>query len=245
MNHQDYLEYEGARLLSDSLRTYSRGSSGELSADLLKALEKDQKEISDREQEALLALSWEYVLFRLYVASSIIGSWKGCFGCQQTILAGLHDVLASIPEELKLLSLEKDLAGSYLVLGHHVCALTEDHVQAMFAAYKEIDSAAGRDGGARKLESSIEASLAHMAKDVSSPLSPSMILYLTEETKSFMEALRLRLAELTPERLHQKAHKKTVLHSQGSIFNRETYEHLYPTFTVAATMAAGFLFMFA
>ncbi len=245
MNHQDYLEYEGARLLSYSLSTYSRGACGELAADLVRALERDQKDISADEREALLALSWEYVLFRLYVASSIIGGWKGCFGCQQAILAGLHETLASIPEQLKLLALEKELSGSYLVLGNHVPHLTKAHVEAMFASYKEIDTAATREGASDRLTVSIANSLSLMAKEVSVPLSPSMILYLTEETKAFMDALRRRLSALTPEKLHQKAHKKTVLHTYGSVFSRETYEHLYPSFTVAATMAAGFLFMFA
>ncbi len=245
MNHQDYLEYEGTRLLSYSLSTYSRGACGELAGDLLRALEKDHKDVSAEEREALLALSWEYVIFRLYVASSIIGGWKGCFGCQRAILEGLEETLISIPETLKLLALEKELSGSYLVLGRHVPALTKDHVEAMFAAYKEIDSAAARDGAGDRLTVSIENSLSRMAGKVSAPLSPSMILYLTEETKAFMNALRRRLSTLTPEKLHQKAHKKTVLHTYGSVFSRETYDHLYPSFTVAATMAAGFLFMFA
>ncbi len=244
MNNQDYLEYEGARLLARSLDTYGKGTSGEIAADLAKRLANDQKEISEAEREALLALSWEYVLFRLYVATSIIEGWKGCFGCQRTILSGVKSILTSLPEQLKLLALEKDLAGSYLVLGNHVAHLTEDHVKGMFACYEEIDRAASRMEESR-LTLSIEASLARMAEEVAAPLTPSMVNYLTAETKSFMAALHQRLSQMTPERIHQKAHKKTVLHTQGSVFSQENYERLYPSFTLAATMAAGFLFMFA
>jgi hypothetical protein len=244
MNTRDYLEYEGTQLLSFAMEAFQRPGS-ELSSGMEQALLMDQQDITAEEKEALLDFSWEYVLYRLYIASSMIRRWKGCFGCQSALLSGLSDVLSSIPSRLKLISLERDLSGSYLLLGRHADELTEAHVKSMFAAYEEIERLAQETDTEDVLSEGIALSLSRMEKEISMPLSPSLVTYLTGETKAFMDALSRRLSQMTPEKLHQCAHEKTVLHSRTSAFSSETYDRLYPSFTLAAGMAAGFLFMFA
>ncbi len=245
MNHQDYLEYEGTRLVSYALQTFCRPSSGSLTGDMERALLADGRELSGDEREKILALSFEYMLFRLYVASSMIRGWKGCMGCQQHILTGLADTLASLPEALKLLAMEREISGSYLVLGRHAKEMDRPHVDTMLAAYEAIDRSARDMGGASPLDFSIDASIAHMAQEIGVTLSPSLAAYLAEETRAFMASLSARLARMTPEKLHHWAHRKTVLHADASPFTREVYDRLYPAFTVLASMAAGFLYMFA
>ena len=50
---------------------------------------------------------------------------------------------------------------------------------------------------------------------------------------------------MTPESVHHKAHRKTLVHTHHSVFSRENYEQIYPSLTLIAGIMTGFLFMFA
>ena len=114
MNNLDYLEYEGSRLLDYAMKTYSKASTGSLVNDIERAVLAGQKELSLAEQDALQSLSFEYTLYRLYIARCMICHHKSGFGCTDAILKGLSSTLSSLPSALKMLALEHDLNGSYL-----------------------------------------------------------------------------------------------------------------------------------
>ena len=246
MNNMEYLEYEGSRLLDYALGTFSKGSSGDLTNDMERVLLADHSDLSLEMQERLQDFFWEYVLFRLYITSCRIRSFHDCFGSRTPILSGLDSMLHSIPSHLKMLSLEKDLAGSYLIVGRHASAFHYDYVMAQFKKFHTIEStyAALEDKQEARLLS-IQASLQSIASAMDFPLSPALIAFLQKETQAYLEALSERLSRITPEGVHERAHKKTLLHTHSSIFTQETYDHLYPSFTLLASMAAGLLFMFA
>lgn len=245
MNHVDYLEYEGARLLDYALSTYSKGSSGSLVNDMERAFLSDRKELSCEESEALQDLSWEYVLYRLYIASSMIRQYKSGFGCTASIMKGLANTLTHLPASLRMLAFEKDLNGSYLLLGSHVDALTHAHVENQFARYAAIEKNCSTGEREERLASAIEQSLTAMAEEIPFSSLPVLSGYLMRETRAFMRALSTRLTEMTPESVHHKAHGKTLVHTHHSVFSRENYEHIYPSLTLIAGIMTGFLFMFA
>lgn len=112
MNNLDYLEYEGSRLLDYAMKTYSKTSTGSLVNDIERAVLAGQKELSLAEQDALQSLSFEYTLYRLYIARCMIRHHKSGFGCTDAILKGLSSTLSSLPSALKMLALEHDLNGS-------------------------------------------------------------------------------------------------------------------------------------
>ena len=141
MNNLDYLEYEGSRLLDYAMKTYSKTSTGSLVNDIERAVLAGQKELSLAEQDALQSLSFEYTLYRLYIARCMICHHKNGFGCTDAILKGLSDTLSSLPSALKMLALEHDLNGSYLLLGCYVEKLTKAHVETMFQCYAAIEKA--------------------------------------------------------------------------------------------------------
>lgn len=116
MNNLDYLEYEGSRLLDYAMKTYSKTSTGSLVNDIERAVLAGQKELSLAEQDALQSLSFEYTLYRLYIARRMIRHHKSGFGCTDAILKGLSSTLSSLPSALKMLALEHDLNGSYCFL---------------------------------------------------------------------------------------------------------------------------------
>ena len=244
MNHVDYLEYEGARLLDYALSTYSRGSSGSLVNDMERAC-LSHEELSRSESEALEKLSWEYVLYRLYIASSMIRQYQSGFGCTASIMKGLAYTLSHLPSSLRMLAFEKALNGSYLLLGSHVDQLTDAHVESCFSRYAAIERACCTGEREARLTSAIEQSLAAMAEESFFSSRPALIGYLMEETRAFMRALSARLSEMTPESVHHKAHGKTLVHTHHSVFSRENYEHIYPSLTLIAGIMTGFLFMFA
>ena len=128
MNNLDYLEYEGSRLLDYAMKTYSKTSTGSLVNDIERAVLAGQKELSLAEQDALQSLSFEYTLYRLYIARCMIRHHKSGFGCTDAILKGLSGTLSSLPSALKMLALEHDLNGSYLLLGCYVEKLTKKHM---------------------------------------------------------------------------------------------------------------------
>lgn len=80
MNNLDYLEYEGSRLLDYAMKTYSKASTGSLVNDIERAVLAGQKELSLAEQDALQSLSFEYTLYRLYIARGMIRHHKSGFG---------------------------------------------------------------------------------------------------------------------------------------------------------------------
>ena len=141
MNNLDYLEYEGSRLLDYAMKTYSKTSTGSLVNDIERAVLAGQKELSLAEQDALQSLSFEYTLYRLYIARCMIRHHKSGFGCTDAILKGLSSTLSSLPSALKMLALEHDLNGSYLLLGCYVEKLTKAHVETMFQCYAAIEKA--------------------------------------------------------------------------------------------------------
>lgn len=141
MNNLDYLEYEGSRLLDYAMKTYSKASTGSLVNDIERAVLAGQKELSLAEQDALQSLSFEYTLYRLYIARCMIRHHKSGFGCTDAILKGLSSTLSSLPSALKMLALEHDLNGSYLLLGCYVEKLTKAHVETMFQCYAAIEKA--------------------------------------------------------------------------------------------------------
>ena len=246
MNNMEYLEYEGSRLLDYALGTFSKGSSGDLTNDMERVLLAEHPDLSLEKQEQLQDFFWEYVLFRLYITDCRIRNFQDCFGSRTPILTGLDSMLHSIPSHLKMLSLEKDLAGSYLIVGRHASAFHYDYVTTQFKKFRTIESNYAKlenKKEARRL--SIEASLKYMADSIGFTLSPAFIAFLQKETLAYMTALSERLTRITPEGVHERAHKKTLLHTHSSIFTQETYDHLYPSFTLLASMAAGLLFMFA
>uniref|UniRef100_UPI004025E7DB hypothetical protein n=1 Tax=Dialister sp. TaxID=1955814 RepID=UPI004025E7DB len=144
MNNLDYLEYEGSRLLDYAMKTYSKASTGSLVNDIERAVLAGQKELSLAEQDALQSLSFEYTLYRLYIARCMICHHKSGFGCTDAILKGLSSTLSSLPSALKMLALEHDLNGSYLLLGCYVKKLTKAHVETMFQCYAAIEKPASR-----------------------------------------------------------------------------------------------------
>lgn len=144
MNNLDYLEYEGSRLLDYAMKTYSKTSTGSLVNDIERAVLAGQKELSLAEQDALQSLSFEYALYRLYIARCMIRHHKSGFGCTEAILKGLSSTLSSLPSALKMLALEHDLNGSYLLLGCYVEKLTKAHVETMFQRYAAIEKPASR-----------------------------------------------------------------------------------------------------
>ena len=245
MNNLDYLEYEGSRLLDYAMKTYSKTSTGSLVNDIERAVLAGQKELSLAEQDALQSLSFEYTLYRLYIARCMIRQHKSGFGCTEAILKGLSGTLSSLPSALKMLALEHDLNGSYLLLGCYVEKLTKAHVETMFQRYAAIEKACVTGDREARLTSSIESSLLAMAKEINFVPNPSLLRHLMEETRAFMRALSLRLSEMTPESVHHKAHGKTLVHTHHSVFSRENYEHIYPSLTLIAGIMTGFLFMFA
>lgn len=95
MNNLDYLEYEGSRLLDYAMKTYSKASTGSLVNDIERAVLAGQKELSLAEQDALQSLSFEYTLYRLYIARCMIRHHKSGFGCTDAILKGLPCPLRS------------------------------------------------------------------------------------------------------------------------------------------------------
>lgn len=97
MNNLDYLEYEGSRLLDYAMKTYSKASTGSLVNDIERAVLAGQKELSLAEQDALQSLSFEYTLYRLYIARCMIRHHKSGFGCTDAILKGLSGMLSSLP----------------------------------------------------------------------------------------------------------------------------------------------------
>ena len=245
MNHIDYLEYEGARLLDYALSTYSRGSSGSLVNDMERAYLSGSEELPSQESEALQKLSWEYMLYRLYIASSMIRQYQSGFGCTASIMKGLTHTLSHLPSSLRMLAFEKDLNGSYLLLGSHIDQLTHTHVENRFSRYAAIERACRTGDWEARLTSAIDESLAAMAEECSLSSRPALSGYLMEETRAFMRALAARLSEMTPESVHHKAHGKTLVHTHLSVFSRENYEHIYPSLTLIAGIMTGFLFMFA
>lgn len=144
MNNLDYLEYEGSRLLDYAMKTYSKASTGSLVNDIERAVLAGQKELSLAEQDALQSLSFEYTLYRLYIARCMIRHHKSGFGYTDAILKGLSSTLSSLPSALKMLALEHDLNGSYLLLGCYVEKLTKAHVETMFQCYAAIEKPASR-----------------------------------------------------------------------------------------------------
>ena len=246
MNNMEYLEYEGSRLLDYALGTFTKGSSGDLTNDMERVLLAENPNLSLEKQEQLQDFFWEYVLFRLYITSCRIRNFHDCFGSRTPILTGLDSMLHAIPSHLKMLALEKDLAGSYLIVGRHASSFHYEYVTTQFETFRAIEStymAMENKEEARLL--SIEASLQSMADAMDLSLSPALISFLQKETLAYLAALSERLSRITPEGVHERAHKKTLLHTHSSIFTQETYDHLYPSFTLLASMAAGLLFMFA
>ena len=245
MNNREYLEYEGSRLLDYALKTFRPKSSGDLTYDMEKLVKKTAT-LSTKEEELLQDFFWEYVLFRLYIASRMIHCHQDGFGSQTVILSGMKEMLSDIPSHLKVLSMERDLSGSYLLIGSRTSSFSSDYVQKQFAAYRSIeDSYFSLDTKEEARHASIAASLSHIATMLSFPMTPSLLSYLEEETTSYMKALSVRLAHITPEGIRQRAHQKTLVHSQGSTFCQETLDHLSPSFTILAGMLAGMLVMFA
>lgn len=246
MNNMEYLEYEGTRLLEYALGTFQKGSSGDLTNDMERILQAENASVSLDIQERLQDFFWEYVLFRLYITSCQIHNFRDGFGTQVPITAGLESMLHSIPSHLKMLALEKDLAGSYLIVGRHVSAFHHEYVKTQFEAFHTIESTyASLENKKEARHLSIEASLQYMADSMDLTLSPALISFLQKETLAYMRALSERLAHITPEGVHERAHQKTLLHTHSSIFTQETYDRLYPSFTLLASMTAGLLFMFA
>lgn len=246
MNNREYLEYEGSRLLDYVLQTFRSHGSGDLTSDMEKVLLKETDPLPSEAEDKLQDFFWEYVLFRLYIGSCMIQGHRDGFGSQAVILSGMKDMLADIPSYLKILSIERDLSGSYLLIGRRASLFSHAYVQKQFAAYRAIEeSYHGMASKEKARQESIVASLLHIADSLSFPMTDALLAFLEEETASYMKALSARLARVTPEGIRQRAHQKTLVHSQGSPFCRETYDHLYPSFTLLASMLAGLLVMFA
>lgn len=244
MDNKDYLEYEGSRLLAYVLQTFRPHSSGDLPCDMEKALPADMNSPSSQEQ--IQDFFWEYVLFRLYIASCMIRGFHDGFGSRTAILQGLETMLEDIPSYLKAIAMERDLSGSYLLIVHRTASFNQSYVKKQFAIYEAIEShyasCSAKEEG-RQL--SIAASLTHIADTLSFSLPQPLLLLLEEETLSYMSALSQRLVQMTPEGIRQRAHGKTLVHSHGSTFCQETLDHLSPSFTILAGMLAGMLVMFA
>ncbi len=246
MNNRDYLEYEGSRLLDYALGTFQKGSSGDLVNDMERVLLAENPSLSLDQQDKLQDFFWEYVLFRLYITSCMIRGFRDGFGSQAPIMAGMEIMLRSIPSQLKMLALERDLSGSYLLVSRRAYGFHQDYVDAAFSLYRKLENA--ETSCENKKEGrllSITASLSHIATSIDFHLTPALTAFLQKETLAYMEALSQRLAHITPEGVHERAHHKTLLHTHSSIFSQETYDHLYPSFTLLASMAAGLLYMFA
>ena len=246
MNNREYLEYEGSRLLEYTLNTFSRDSCGDLPTDIEKIMIKDQDSLSMKTQSQIQDFFWEYLLFRLYITSSIIRDFQDGFGTREPILHGMETMLHAIPDHLNLIALERDLAGSYLLISQRAKTFHFDYVKKRFSAYAAIEQrhihSANRKEGR---DHAINDAIATIAREGHFPMSPNVLQFLQEETIYYIRSLSLRLSKITPEGLHERAHKKTLIHHYGSIFSKETYEHLYPSFTVLASMMVGFLVMFA
>lgn len=246
MNNREYLEYEGSRLLNYALQTFRAGSSGDLTSDMEKVMLKGTDALSSEAEEQLQDFFWEYVLFRLYITSCMIQGHQDGFGSQAVILSGMKQMLSDIPSYLKIISIERDLSGSYLLIGRRTSLFSDGYVQKQFAAYRTIEESYISSGTKEEARhASIVASLTHIADALALPMTESLLSLLEEETLSYMKALSLRLANATPEGIRERAHQKTLVHSQGSAFCQETYDHLYPSFTLLASMLAGLLVMFA
>ena len=246
MNNREYLEYEGSRLLDYVLQTFHPGGSGDLTYDMEKVLLKETDALSSEMEDKLQDFFWEYVLFRLYISSCMIQGHQDGFGSQAVILSGMREMLSDIPSYLKVLSIERDLAGSYLLIGRRASTFSHDYVQKQFTTYRSIEeSYHGISPKKEARHASIAASLMHIADSLSFPMTDSLLAFLEEETLSYMKSLSARLARVTPEGIRERAHQKTLVHSHGSTFCQETYDHLYPSFTLLASMLAGLLVMFA
>ena len=99
MNNEEYMEYEGYRIIEAALLSYTSP---------------DRSLLPEAGPES--GLVWDYVLFRLYLAEKTIRRFPSGFGCMDRMADGLRDGISHLSLTLHALSLLKNLEGSSLIL---------------------------------------------------------------------------------------------------------------------------------
>lgn len=193
MNNEEYMEYEGYKLIEAALFSYTFSGTGyELTSGLSAA-----RVLPSAGSDAFLM---DYVLFRLYLAEKTIRHFPSGFGCMDRVAAGLQDGLHNLPLALRTFSLLRNLDGSFLLLGGGEIQADKAFVEKRFAEFRRIEALSS--GSLEKMISAL-ASLSCFTPNA------SVITYFVEETKAFLSFLQKKLSLLTPCRISQGARKMT------------------------------------
>lgn len=177
MNNEEYMEYEGYRIIEAALLSYTSP---------------DRSLLPEAGPEN--GLVWDYVLFRLYLAEKTIRRFPSGFGCMDRMADGLRDGISHLSLTLRTLSLLKGLNGSSLILGGVLP--NEEKVKERFHEFHHLEMACG--GSLEKMVASL-AALSGCRAD------RKLISYLSAETRAFLSHLSEKLSFLTPQHIYQGA----------------------------------------
>ena len=177
MNNEEYMEYEGYRIIEAALLSYTSP---------------DRSLLPEAGPES--GLVWDYVLFRLYLAEKTIRRFPSGFGCMDRMADGLRDGISHLSLTLRTLSLLKGLNASSLILGGVLP--NEEKVKERFHEFHHLEMTCG--GSLEKMVASL-AALSGCRAD------RKLISYLSAETRAFLSHLSEKLSFLTLRHIYQGA----------------------------------------
>ena len=216
MNNEEYLTYEGARLIETSLRSFVSPYQGK---DLRAALA-DLVSCTVPSEKGMDRFFWDYILLRLYMAERTIRNFKSGFGCMNELADGLRSSLEELPMHLRTISLLRGMEGSSLVIGIDPAAINGLYVEKRFSEFQSMEER----WHAVKIsspEERLKELLSRMAKASGVSMTGPLLSHLINETKAYLISLKKKLSSLTPHCICRKAKAMTPsissFSSQGEV----------------------------
>lgn len=204
MNNEEYLRYEGACLIENSLSSFLAPFEG---MDLRTSMSHhfSMYAVSAEAEEDFF---WEYILLRLYVSEKVIRHFKAGCGSLSALADGLRKGLEDLPMQLKAIAMKREMNGSFLLFGKDVSLLTADYIENRFREFEKLSE--GSDLTAKEgRESFVHKALSHICSLVGVKEASDVISYFIEETRAFLSSLTAKLSRFTPQTIYRSAKHMT------------------------------------
>lgn len=201
MNNREYLQYEGASLVEEALRSFTSPAKG---SDLYPILCESGGFLHESPPQSD-DFFWDYVLLRLYLAEQEIHAFRSGFGCLGALVEGMEESLSHLPETLHALSLRRQLNGSFLSAGSLSRYPDRESVDRRFHFFRTLQ-------GDQDTASFLRA----IAKERKIHLSEDRISLLLREIQGYLSFLHEKLCRFTPREITRCADTLTPVFSFAS-----------------------------